>query len=393
MSPFRVVVVGGGLGGLCAANGLVRLGLDVIVLERDRDPWARPQGYRINLNRAGARALRQCLPPPHWRLCQATSHREMSPAVEMFSADLGLLSSRVIARPGRAWTPSAVDRSTLRQILADPLGGRVRYGAEVTSAGGGGAADEVSCADGRRFAAELIVAADGASSALRRQLLPGAEPVELPVRGIYGRSRIPSEHRAWLPAGVLNQRFVGVSGGSGMILALGAWDPWERPAEAAARLTPGFALQAPEPYIMWALLVPPVAGPPPGASPAELAAFARLQLSTWNPAVRRLLDHAIEADTFVVAMRAMQETPAWASRHITFLGDAAHVMSPAGGQGANTALADAAALVRALGRVGGRVTLRHAVDAYESGLRARADDALARSRALGAATIARPARA
>ncbi|WP_187433299.1 FAD-dependent monooxygenase, partial [Serratia marcescens] len=36
--------------------------------------------------------------------------------------------------------------------------------------------------------------------------------------------------------------------------------------------------------------------------------------------------------------------PVWHSERIAFLGDAVHAMSPAGGLGANTALADAASL-------------------------------------------------
>ena len=43
--PFRVLVIGGGLGGLCLAQGLQMAGINVAVYERDRSPEARAQGY------------------------------------------------------------------------------------------------------------------------------------------------------------------------------------------------------------------------------------------------------------------------------------------------------------------------------------------------------------
>jgi salicylate hydroxylase len=62
MGEYDVVIAGAGLGGLCAAVGLRRAGLRVLVLERDANLASRPQGYRININLAGDAALRACLP-------------------------------------------------------------------------------------------------------------------------------------------------------------------------------------------------------------------------------------------------------------------------------------------------------------------------------------------
>jgi cation diffusion facilitator CzcD-associated flavoprotein CzcO len=47
MLKLNVIVVGAGLGGLCLAQALRRLNVDVAVFERDRTPWDRPQGYRL----------------------------------------------------------------------------------------------------------------------------------------------------------------------------------------------------------------------------------------------------------------------------------------------------------------------------------------------------------
>jgi hypothetical protein len=115
------------------------------------------QGYRININAAGHGALRACLDDERFRAYEAALHRQSDPAVYLYSPALELLSRSQLAA-----VPGAVDRGTLRRLLADGLGDRVRFGRAVTSVA------SVASMGG----ADLIVAADGAGSALRRELLP-----------------------------------------------------------------------------------------------------------------------------------------------------------------------------------------------------------------------------
>lgn len=66
--PLNVIVIGGGMGGLCLAHGLRKAGVSVTVYERGPkrvDPhWL--HGYQIHINPNGARALQDCLPAPLW---------------------------------------------------------------------------------------------------------------------------------------------------------------------------------------------------------------------------------------------------------------------------------------------------------------------------------------
>jgi heterodisulfide reductase subunit A-like polyferredoxin len=50
-------IIGGGVGGLCLAQGLKQSGIDVWVSERDRSVQLRFRGYRIHLNAKGSHII------------------------------------------------------------------------------------------------------------------------------------------------------------------------------------------------------------------------------------------------------------------------------------------------------------------------------------------------
>ena len=72
---FQVAIIGGGMGGLCLANGLKKAGIGVAVYERDQSPDSRPQGYRIHIDPQGSTALHECLPQHLWDLFCSTGGR------------------------------------------------------------------------------------------------------------------------------------------------------------------------------------------------------------------------------------------------------------------------------------------------------------------------------
>jgi 2-polyprenyl-6-methoxyphenol hydroxylase-like FAD-dependent oxidoreductase len=377
MHDYDVIVAGAGLGGLCAASGLQRAGFRVLVLERDSDLASRPQGYRININLTGDAALQACLSESHFALYRDTSHRQVDASVDIFGTDLRPLLHRMGEVPASRPAPAAVDRGILRAILLDAVRD-VRFGYEVVGASSYADGVEVHLGDGRMMRAGLLVAADGATSTLRRRLLPGHDPEPLRTVGVYGRAPLDTSALTWLPRGVVEQRFVGVTDSAGITLALGAWYPRRVPAEAASERLPGFHLPTTAPYVMWVLLCPadvaPGADASPETYPEALHRFALEAVCGWNPAATRFVQDAVVPDTFRVTLRAMNAVPSWKFGRITFLGDAIHAMSPAGGEGANTAFADAASLVSCL--------KAHGFDglaAYENELRQRAHAALERS--------------
>ncbi|MGH3588049.1 MAG: NAD(P)-binding protein, partial [Pseudonocardia sp.] len=114
---MRVLVAGGGIGGLALAQGLRRAGVDVAVHERDRGIGSRWEGYRIHINPTGARALHALLPAAGWQEFVATAGP---------GGDFGFLTEQLrelvvveqaIMYPGAvdpAENHYAADRATLR---------------------------------------------------------------------------------------------------------------------------------------------------------------------------------------------------------------------------------------------------------------------------------------
>src|SRR5439155_25607012 len=94
----------------------------------------------------------------------------------------------------------SVSRITLHQVLSSGLSGILHYGKEFEryehNADG-----TVTCffADGSSAVANVVVGADGASSRVRRQLLPHAERVDTGIRNIVGKLPLTDETRKVLP--------------------------------------------------------------------------------------------------------------------------------------------------------------------------------------------------
>jgi hypothetical protein len=62
LGRLRFIIIGGGISGLCLAQGLLTAGIDVALYERDTASDTRMQGYRLNIEPVGSRALHGRLP-------------------------------------------------------------------------------------------------------------------------------------------------------------------------------------------------------------------------------------------------------------------------------------------------------------------------------------------
>ncbi|WP_454687985.1 FAD-dependent oxidoreductase [Achromobacter aloeverae] len=389
--PMRIGIAGAGLGGLCLAQGLARAGIEADVFERDAGIHTRAQGYRLRIDADGQRALAACLAPDRYALFRHSATQAHG-APRWIGPDLAPRGER---RPDN-WRPTgaagataatqdgdlAVHRQTLREILSDGLRERIRYGQPVVavdvSAAPPPSAGTLITAEGQRHAYDLVVAADGVASPLRQTLLPHATAHYLGAYIVYGRTPLDPARQAALDAPLLEGATVVFASGLSLIV-----EPmrFAQPLPALAeRLAPGCALSPQDDYLYWAFLGRPHALGSPALEdhpdPAAWLAGLRHAVRDWHPSLRRVLDLADPQSLSQRAVRMPDTVPEWPAWPVTFLGDAIHAMSPAGGLGANTALADAASLAASLAAVRGPAGLRPAVQAYEDDLRSRARAAL-----------------
>ncbi|WP_433211985.1 FAD-dependent oxidoreductase [Microtetraspora malaysiensis] len=362
---MRVLIVGGGLGGLCLAQGLAKSGVSVTVYERDPSPHTRDQGWRITLKQDGSRALRDCLPAPLFDLCVATAIR---PATRMAFLDHRLTPAFTKPIPAPpADTVFGVNRLTLREILLTGLD--VRFGA--TFARYSHTPDgrvRARFADGTTAHADLLVGADGTNSAVRRLLVPDAELDEL-GGFVYGRTPITPGLLREVPE-ILIDSFNRLTTPGGTAMSVATCRPLRAPSEAAAAYAPDARLTDVPGYFAWT--VAGDEGRPPGGDGfhrADGPALHRLALEAiggFHPAARRIVHKADPAATFPVRLRSARPVRHWETTNVTLLGDAIHTMSPGRGEGANVALRDAALLCRAVAAAAAGAPLTETIRRYET---------------------------
>ena len=366
----HVIVIGAGLGGLCLAQGLRRAGVDVTVYERDADPVARQQGYRIHVNAEGRAGLAHNLPPNLYQLFLATSGH-VNPTMPLFDSDLNLLAGS-LGRPDE--TPLVADRLTLREILLTGIADAVRFGHPFTHYSVTDD-DRVTAyfANGTSATGDVLVAADGINSLVRQQYLPHARVVDAGVRQITGKLPLTEDTRELLDENMYGV-FIPIIGPDRRFVGLGPVRHSEPIADAVARLAPSATLHDVADYVALSFgcraeLMP--------RSDGELRAMTGIALrdmvlgiiADWHPRVREMIAHWDTGTVFPLTLRTSVPLAAWPTSRVTLLGDAIHAMTPGGGVGANTALRDAAGLTDALLDIAAGKPVEPRLAEYEAALR------------------------
>jgi 2-polyprenyl-6-methoxyphenol hydroxylase-like FAD-dependent oxidoreductase len=378
---WRVLVIGGGIGGLALAQALHAGGVDVQVYERDPEPSGWLQRYRININPQGARALRRCLPEPLWDAFVATSTPpgDLTFRTERLAELITLRRAPLLGSADPADGQYGVSRVVLRHLLLAGLGDVMRFGArfERFEVGDDGRVT-AHFADGSTATGDVLVGADGANSRVRAQYLPHADRVEIAGADITGRLPLTPQTRSWLPAYlaggmtyVLPPRgpslfTAAFAGRQQMIAALRVGLDLTR-----LELDPERLLDGLEDYVLWGLMADHRTFPVGmiGREGAQVRQFAEQIVDRWHPALRRMVAETDPATVRATRFKRSSFAEPWPSSPVTVLGDAVHNMPPTGGMGANTALRDAAELSSRLLVVRDRAELVPAIAAYEERMR------------------------
>ncbi len=374
--PLHVLIIGGGIGGLCLAQGLRKSGISVAVYERDKSVHFRYQGYRIHINADGSRALHDCLPQNLFSLFVATSSKPITGRFAVFDPHLKERFSwplpRAVADSSFLLTTD-VNRLTLREILLHGLDGIVHFDKtfeRFEQVDGGQVC--AYFADGTSATGDLLIGADGSNSVVRKLIVPDAELADTGWV-IYGKTPLTTETMEWVPDSWVNG-FSRAVGPDGVGMGTGPYRKREPFAEAVAKYAPGLHLTDTQDYLMWTLSVSLAQLPLSNeqfrdVDGATLQAVARELVKEWHPVLRRLVDEADIPATFLIGLRYAEPVKRWQTTNITLLGDAIHTMPPSRGEGANTALRDAELLHHTLVDVATKgVSLLQAKVEYETAM-------------------------
>ncbi|HEX2141178.1 MAG TPA: FAD-dependent monooxygenase [Candidatus Limnocylindria bacterium] len=314
----RVLVVGGGIGGMTAAIALRRRGLDAVVFERAASIERVQLGAGLHLWSNALRAL-QVLALDRAVVdigTVMTRQRYLdSRGRSLGDLDVGRVSSELGA------PTVAVTRPDFHRLLVDALAevgpDALRFGAECT--GFYHEPDSVTAkfADGTEERGDVLVGADGIASAVRAQL-HGAEPPS--YSGYTAWRALCDFSHPRLPVGEMWIYW----GPGARILHYHVSDQrvyWLAMAKAPAR-TPD---------------------PPEGRKAAALARYRG-----WASPVEELIESTDEAAIIHQDVVDRDPIPRWGASRVTLLGDAAHPMTPNLAQGAGQAIEDGVSLATVL---------------------------------------------
>jgi len=340
-----ITIVGAGMGGLTLASVLHRHGIATVVFDADPAATARHQGGMLDIHHdTGQAAL------------QAAGLQDEFAALTLPNGDAMRILDKTgtlrMSDDGNGARPE-IERGALRKLLLSSLpADMVRWNARVTDIKRVNGGFHLSFADGTTTTTDALIGADGAWSVVRPLVSP-VSPVYLGLSMVELRF-LEADRRHPRAAALVGQgSMFALAPGRGLI---GHREPnSELCIYAAIKVAADWSRQ-----------------------PVSRAMLQDL-FRDWHPDFHALLANS-DGELRPRAIYALPVGHRWPrTPGVTLLGDAAHLMSPFAGEGANLAMIDAADLARAIidhpGDIG------RAFDIYEPVMVARAAKAAAVSAA------------
>lgn len=343
---MRAIIIGGGIGGLSAAIGLRKVGMDCTVFERA--PEAREVGAGISMWPNAMRAL-------EWLGAAAgVRARGMHASEAQIRSWRGRVNTHLNVEPDHTRLGGEflmIHRADLLDALLEQLPREaVRWGCELVSVEESGAGSRLKFVDGPMESADLVVGADGLRSVVRA-FVHGAE-----------RTRY-SGQTCW--RGVAAFDHPGYRRG-------GLWEIWGPGARFGITSLPAG-------HVYWwaAADAPEGSGSAHDDHPRELLRI----FGAWAEPVPEVIRATDPPRIFRNDLLDRPPRRGWSRGGVTLLGDAAHPMTPNLGQGGCTAIEDAVVLARCVQAARGDVA--GALAMYERARYSRTARLVRQSRLLG----------
>jgi salicylate hydroxylase len=348
MKPLRAAVVGGGIGGLSAANALFRRGLDVTVYEQADALGEVGAGvfiYPNSLRQLERMGLGDALAQVGAKVGKGSEYCRMD----------GTVVGPILTTDSSGWNGMyGMHRADLLGALAAALPARaIRTGHRCIGFEQNDAAARLQFANGNVAEADVVIAADGIQSVLQKYVVEPSLPEysgSRAYRGLIARDMLPDwreqAHQVWMGDG---KHFMVFPVRSGRLLNYVGFVPTENQTVES-----------------WSAI----------GDRNELAA----SFAGWDPRVVGLLDKV--ETCFWWGLYDRRPLPSWTKGRLVLLGDAAHPMLPHLGQGANQAIEDGVALAVFLEQRAA-ADIADVLMAYEKFRRARTDIIQAEARKNG----------
>ncbi|KAF4332151.1 FAD dependent oxidoreductase [Fusarium beomiforme] len=352
---IRVAIIGAGLSGLAVANGLLKdpAGrFDVQIFERDTVAFNSERGgYQIRMSANGLNALKTVSDPELWSSIREvwSEDREKAPTL------VDPVTFKPLLRLDQyKWYPKsrALSRLGLRRILLQRLlvEGRVHFNYtfqryELMSDEGSGVRVHFEGQD--PYDADILIAADGASSRVNRQIGINNKIKLHDQFSVHSRGRLSQSDLDELPESLVKYGptlFLGGENAFGYASIYNDKDNLSAGEEASKT-------------VFWSLIVSGVdgedmmakAGSDPQKIIPHLIKYVRNNLGYGEPLVR-IIQSATEFIRTGPVTTSFEPEKDWRNginknSRVILLGDALHPMPPSRGMGANQALTDAGNLV------------------------------------------------
>lgn len=315
-----VLVAGGGIGGLATAAALVTAGHPVTVLERADQLIDVGSGLVLSPN--GIRAL-DAIDATLGQRVRRAGHVVPPGAVRpLLTATGRVISAEPVGEIGARYGVPQVSilRSALQTALlnyVEDAGALVLTGRTVREYHDLGDRVVVRTSDGDAHTGDVLVGADGVQSVIRTLLLGEAPATYRGYSSVRGRSQASAEYpHGFVANGKGVQLFVAPVGGGQLY--------WTAKISASRNEWPAKGRQ-------------------------QAIADLRALLHGWHAPIAAVVHDAAPDDIAVTDIHDREPDERWTDGRVVLVGDAAHPMVPALGQGANMALEDGVVLARHLG--------------------------------------------